>query len=161
MSVPLLECLHKEKCIAVTWDTQSLRSSAGTWSPFLPGHIWGSIPRRSQQPSSASFGFHLSLYFWMILFSLLMHNSLWALLSLEYHRFHSTDFWLSSFLPRCHLLVLFFASHVLLLSGYTFESILFFLIDGGTSLVVQWLRLPMQEAWVRFLVRELDPACCN
>ena len=27
----------------------------------------------------------------------------------------------------------------------------------GTSLVVQWLRLPMQGAWVRFVVRELDP----
>ena len=21
--------------------------------------------------------------------------------------------------------------------------------------------LPIQEAWVQFLVRELDPACCN
>ena len=29
----------------------------------------------------------------------------------------------------------------------------------GTSLVVQWLSLctPMPEAWVRFLVRKLDP----
>ena len=27
----------------------------------------------------------------------------------------------------------------------------------GTSLAVQWLRLPMQEVWVRSLVRELRP----
>ena len=27
----------------------------------------------------------------------------------------------------------------------------------ATSLVVQWLRLPMQEAWVLSLVREVDP----
>ena len=32
---------------------------------------------------------------------------------------------------------------------------------GGTSLVAQWLRLPlpMQGAWVWSLVRELDPTC--
>ena len=32
----------------------------------------------------------------------------------------------------------------------------------GTSLVVHWLQdseLPMQRAWVRSLVRELDPIC--
>ena len=31
----------------------------------------------------------------------------------------------------------------------------------GTSLVVQWLRLPKQGAWVPSLVRELDPTCHN
>ena len=33
----------------------------------------------------------------------------------------------------------------------------------GTSLVFQWLKLctPRQGAWVRALVRELDPTCCN
>ena len=33
----------------------------------------------------------------------------------------------------------------------------------GTSLVFQWLKLcaPRQGAWVRSLVRELDPTCCN
>ena len=31
----------------------------------------------------------------------------------------------------------------------------------GTSLVGQWLRLPMQGTWVRSLIWELDPACHN
>ena len=31
----------------------------------------------------------------------------------------------------------------------------------GTSLLVQWLGFPMQGAWVRSLVRELDSTCCN
>ena len=33
----------------------------------------------------------------------------------------------------------------------------------GTSLVVQWLTLctPNAGGWVQFLVRELDPMCCN
>ena len=32
----------------------------------------------------------------------------------------------------------------------------------GTSLVVQQLiHVPMQEAQIRFLIRELDPICCN
>ena len=36
-------------------------------------------------------------------------------------------------------------------------------IKGETSLVVQGLRLraPNAGAWVQFLVKELDPACCN
>ena len=35
--------------------------------------------------------------------------------------------------------------------------------SGGTSLVVQWLRLhaSVQEARVQSLVRELDSTCCN
>ena len=33
----------------------------------------------------------------------------------------------------------------------------------GLNLMVQWLRLyaPRAGAWVRSLVRELDPTCCN
>ena len=36
-------------------------------------------------------------------------------------------------------------------------------MKGETSLVVQWLRFcaPNAGAWVQFLVKELDPACCN
>ena len=31
----------------------------------------------------------------------------------------------------------------------------------GTSLMVQWLRLYAPNAWVLFLIRELDPIRCN
>ena len=31
----------------------------------------------------------------------------------------------------------------------------------GTSLVIQWLRLSTPKARVQFLVKELDPTCCN
>ena len=35
--------------------------------------------------------------------------------------------------------------------------------SGWTSLVVQWLKFtpPVQGAWVRSLVRKLDPTCLN
>ena len=35
--------------------------------------------------------------------------------------------------------------------------------QDGSYMVIQWLRLgtPNAGGWVQFLVRELDPACCN
>ena len=72
--------------------------------------------------------------------------------------------------PRGKCFRLFYLSLHVFLSIFAFQGLdvlrgrfSFQITRQGTSLVVQWLRLliPNAGAWFRFLVRELDPACCN
>ena len=69
--------------------------------------------------------------------------------------------------PREKCFRLFYLSLHVFLSIFAFQGL--DVLSGSFSfqiipqVVVQWLRLltPSAGAWIRFLGRELDPACCN